>query len=129
MSAAFDYSGLQSTATTLITQFGRAMTLTRDSRVPDPTKPWLTEQGDTSAASAQSIATVGVFTSLDRELAGLTTVERKLGLVLVRTESELPEEVGSDWHLVDGDRTYEVLLSRPLKPGPVLMLYKLGVVL
>lgn len=129
MTTAFDYSGILNTATTRIDQFGRAMTLTRASRVPAGSKPWLTQQGATTASGAQSIAVFGVQTVLDRRNRDEQTVELKVGQFLIRADPELPEEVGRDWELVDGARTYTVIQSSPLQPGGTLLLYKLSVVL
>jgi hypothetical protein len=129
--AAFDYDSLQVTAQGLINRFGRPATLTRAERltVEDPAKPWLPIQGDPAAAPAQAITLQCVFLSLDRTDRDGQVVEAKTQTVLAGAESTLPEEVGPDWTLVDGDRTWELVSSRPLKPGPVLMIYKLELAL
>ena len=132
---AFDYSGLLAVADTLITDFGRAITLRRNSRTPDdPAKPWAIVSG--SAPDIQSIAATGVFLSPKRAAfdsitagvgVGLSNVEQKTARVLVQALSTLPEEMGRDWKVDDGTRTFEVLSSKPIKPGATLMYYDLEV--
>lgn len=127
--AAFDYEGLLVDVAELIEEFGRAATLTRAARVtdaaPDPTKSWLPVQGDAAAAPAQSIDVTAVFLSLTRVNRDGQLVEAKTQSVLIGGQEALPEEVGPDWELTDGTRNWQVLSSKPLKPGPTLMLYRL----
>lgn len=137
--AAFDYSELLATATELIEQFGRSITLTRPSRTPAPAKTWLTQQGAASAAAAQSITTTGVF--LDYETANKgqlmaesrsggaqQTVETKLAVFLVPAEPTLPEEVGPDWKVLEASgREWEITSVEPLQPGPTLLFYTIMV--
>jgi hypothetical protein len=142
VAAAFDYAPLQATAQALINRFGRDATLTRAARlaVPDPTKTWLPVQGqDPAAAPAQSIDVTAAFLSLVRTDRAGQVVEAKTQSVLIGAESELPEEVGPDWTLVDVlpatapagaiAKTWEVLSSKPLRPGETLLLYRLELVL
>ncbi len=136
---AFDYAPVQANAQAQILRFGRNATLTRTARetTANPTagKPWLAQQGDDDlgAASAQSIAVQAVFLSLDRTDRGGQVVEAKTQGVLIGGATVLPEEVGPDWKLTeaaaDGGRVWEVLSSKPLKPGPTLLLYRLELVL
>lgn len=142
MAAPFDYVPLQETAQTLIDRFGRAATLERAARltVEDPAKPWLPVQGqDPAAAPAQSIDVTAAFLSLVRTDRTGQTVEAKTQTVLIGAESELPEEVGPEWTLVEDlpatapsgavAKTWEVLSSKPLRPGPVLLMYRLELAL
>jgi hypothetical protein len=142
MAAAFDYAPLQETAQALIDRFGRAATLTRAARLSteDPAKPWLPVQGqDPAAAPAQSIDVTAAFLSLVRTDRAGQVVEAKTQSVLIGAESELPEEVGPDWTLVDVlpatahagaiAKTWEVLSSKPLRPGGTLLLYRLELAL
>ena len=131
----FDYSGLLAVADTLITDFGRAITLRRNSRTAaDLAKPWA-ERSD-SATDIQAISAVGVFLNSRREAfdavtagvgLGLSNVEQKTTRVLVQALSTLPEEMGRDWKVDDGTRTFEVLSSKPVKPGGTLLYYDLEV--
>ena len=133
----FDYEGLRDDdVAPLILEFGRALTLTRAVRgttaAPIAGKPWLpTTKGDldTDAAVAQSIAVTGVFLSLVKRDRDGQTVEAKTQAVLFVAEDDFPEELGPDWKCVDGTRTYEVLNSQPLKPGPTEMLYRMELAL
>jgi hypothetical protein len=136
MSAAFDYLPLQGTAQELIDRFGRDATLTRDERPttanPPAGKPWVsTLKGDSDldAAPAQSIEVSAVFLSLDRRNRDGQVVEAKTQTVLIGGQEALPEQLGPDWRLVDGTRSWEVLSSKPLTPGPLPMLTKLELAL
>ena len=134
---AFDYSGLLTVADTLISDFGRAITLRRASRTAaDPTKPWSTRS--TVATDIQAIATIGVFLNLERDAlavesgsgigpAGNSNVEEKTVRVLVPAVATLPEEMGRDWQVDDGTRRYEVVSSSPVQPGGTLLYYDLEV--
>lgn len=127
---AFDYSGLLTVATSLIEQFGRPMTLRRASRTPaDPTKPWAARQGAVTASDDQAITSTAVFLDFSRTDRDGQVVEAKRARVLFPAEAALPEEVGPDWQLDDGSRLYEVLESRPVKPGPTLLHYEVVVAL
>ncbi len=136
MSAAFDYLPLQGTAQGLIERFGREATLTRDARPttanPPAGKPWVSTlpgDSDPDAAAAQSILVSAVFLSLDRRNRDGQVVEAKTQSVLIGAQEIIPEELGPDWRLVDGTRSWEVLTSKPLAPGPLLMLSKLELAL
>lgn len=132
--AAFD-ADILAVADELIPFFGRAMTLRRNSRtLADPAKPW--GAVSTSAADIQSIAATGVFlntksSAFDAATAGTgqgtSSVEMKTGKVLVEALAALPEVMGRDWKVDDGQITYEVLASWPLKPGDTLFMYILEV--
>ena len=132
---AFDYSGLLAVADTLIVDFGRPMTLRRNSRTPaDAGKPWAVVSD--SATDIQSIAATGVFLSPKRSAfdavtagvgVGLSNVEQKTARVLVQALATLPEEMGREWKVDDGSRTFEVLSSKPIKPGDTLLYYDLEV--
>jgi hypothetical protein len=138
VSSAFDYQPLQTTAQEQITSKGRAATLTRTIRtttaIPVAGKAWLPTAGgdaDTDAAEAQSIPVTAVFLSLDRRDRAGQVTEAKTQTVLIGAElsSNLPEQIGPDWQLVDGTKTWEILSSKPLAPGPTLMLYRMELAL
>lgn len=125
--AAFDYSGLASTATALIEKFGAAITLERDARAVPPGEPWLSQQGTTAAAPAQSISSTGVQVSLEQSQRDGDVQTANEAVFLVLADSALPEQMGTDWRLVRDGVQYEVQRSRPLKPGSTLLLYKVVV--
>lgn len=136
MSAAFDYVSLEVKVQALIDRFGRAATLARAERptatTPVAGKPWLsTSKGDadTAAAPAQSIPVVGVFTQLDKAYRDGSIAQSKTQTIIIGAELDqaIPEELGPDWTLTDGTSSWECIRARPLKPGPVLMLYKLEI--
>jgi hypothetical protein len=143
VSAAFPYEALRTEKVDpLIVRFGRDVTLTRaalpTTAAPPAGKPWVpTTRGDADTvddAAAQSIGGLkAVFKSLIRTDRDGQTVEAKTQGVIIGAEAELPEQVGKDWKLVeaaaDGGRVWEVVTSRPLKPGPTLMLYTLELAL
>lgn len=134
---AFNYESLQGTAQGLIDRFGRPANLVRAARTTTATVPpgktWLAPQGDADAdaAPAQDIAVTAVFLSLVRTDRLGQVVEAKTQSVLIGAEldADIPEELGPDWTLEEADRTWEVLSSKPLKPGPLLMLTRLELAL
>lgn len=136
--AAFDYDALKAKVDPLLERFGRSLCLTRAARAttaePIAGKPWLsTSKGDATTAEVAAAQTIsdltGVFLSLVRRDRDGQTVEAKTQGVLLLAADELPEEVGPDWQLVDGTRTWEIVSSAPLEPGPVLLLYRLELAL
>jgi len=127
---ALDYTALAAVATRLIGENGRAITLRRESRTPDdPAKPW--GPSDTTAAVAgsadgvQAIAVTGVFLDLERTDRQLTQAELKQSRVLIGPDPDIPEEMGPDWVVDDGDRRFEVVSSKPINPGDTLCYYEL----
>ncbi len=137
MSAAFDYSGLQGVATTLITKFGRPINLRRSSQVPaDGAKPWAARESDAVATDDIVVATTGVFldtirgeetlTSLGLARPASSTIEQASQL-LISNDPLLPSEVGPDWYVDDGSRRWEILTLDLVKPGPTLLFYDLSV--
>lgn len=124
MAAPFDYSRLVSTANRLVSKFGRAATLTRASRTPDPAKPWLTLQGSASVADAQSIAVTIVVPSKEWEHRVDETTKAGSKIVFISVASPLPEEIDTDWVLVDEGYSWNVRSIRPVRPGPELIIYR-----
>lgn len=124
MAAPFDYSRLVGTANRLISRFGRSATLTRAVRTPDVAKPWLSLQGDAAVAAAQSIAVQIVEPSKEWTHRVDETVREGAKIVFISVEAALPEELDTDWVLVDGGHSWVVLSIRPIKPGPTLIVYR-----
>ncbi len=135
---AIDYAKALATATRLISENGRAITVGRRSEAPaDPARPWGPR---TTSAGTVSVSTIGVFLDLDRD--DLTTVTAGLGLggsnvqakgqrVLVPAAPALPSEVGPDWFVEDVStgELHEITASHPLKPGGTLVMYSLELAL
>lgn len=132
---AIDYAKALATATRLISENGRDITVSRSSdTLADPSRPW----GPKESTGGPSVSTIGVFLDLEREDFGAVTaglglvgsnVQAKSQRVLVPADPALPEEVGPDWLVTDvaNGQTYEVFNSKPLKPGPTLIFYTLEV--
>jgi len=136
VSAPFDYSGLLATADRLIERFGRTVTLRRKSESPaTASKPW--GPASSVASDIQAIETTAVFLgpqfeSFDSVTAGIglgvTNVEEKTGRVLVKAlAATLPEELQIGWQIDDGTRVFEIISSRPIKPGGTLMYHDVRV--
>ncbi len=133
--AAFPYAELQTVAQDLIDSAGRPATLVRAERPttanPVAGKPWVSVSkgdADTDAAAAQSIPVTAVFLSLSRRDREGQLVQLKSQEVLIGAElaAGIPEELDPEWTLVDeAGSSWQVLNSRPLQPGPLLMLYRL----
>lgn len=130
---AIDYASSLATATRLISENGRPITLVKQSETAaDPARPW----GPKETTGGDSVATIGVFLDLNRfDLTDVTTgaglgstnVEARQQRILVPAAAALPEEMGPEWQVQDGSLVWEVQVSRPLKPGGTLILYELVV--
>lgn len=121
---AIDYAKLAATAVRLISENGRALSLRKPPQAPaDVAKPW----GARAVAGAVVVATTGAFFDLEREELVETALERRQQRVLIPPEPPLPEELGPRWQVDDGSIRYDVLVSRPVKPGPVVLYYELVV--
>jgi hypothetical protein len=129
----FDYSGLLATATSLIADFGEAVTLRREATTfQDPSAPWegpLTSGGDTQAIAANAVffdLSNDPFTTTGAGIGrGSTPVEEHRARVLVEAASALPEEIGTDWEVDRGGRLYSITAARPQNPGGTLLYYEL----
>ena len=124
----FDYSGLKTTADSLIERFGKAIVLSRDSRLADtPTDnldPWEQDQGPTATSAAQSISGLfGVRINLDKETLNLQTIERPLARWVFQASDALTEEIGPAWTLTADGNTFQVVSTRPVQPGDTLLVY------
>lgn len=118
----FDYAALKAEVPdVLIPRFGIPVTLQRASRAP--AKSWEQDQGPAASSAAQSIATSGVQVALDKDTIEASTQEQRLGRWALTAEPALPEEVGPEWELVVDGLTYPISAVRPVKPGPVILLY------
>ncbi|MGB5810111.1 MAG: hypothetical protein WBG86_06245 [Polyangiales bacterium] len=128
MSASFDYSGLKTTADSLIARFGIPITLVRQSR-SDGLDPWEQDQGPAATSAAQSVTANGVQVSLDKLTLELQTIERPLGRWVVDASTAIPEPLDTLWKLAANGLTYDVTAINPVQPGDTLMLYFVTVAL
>jgi len=137
MSTTFDYSTLLETAQSLISQFGRTVTLVRQSDVPaDPLRPWGAPA--TTGTDTVSAEVLAVFLGTDRGAfpdvsagrggSGQTNVEQKTSRVLVAADASLfALEIGPEWRIDDGARLWDIVTSEPVQPGGTLIYYDLEV--
>lgn len=136
---ALDYTALQATATRLITENGRSVTMQRSSVTPaDPAKPWAARETDAVASDDQSVTAIGVFLE-SREGLGpfaenflltrpaTTNVERATRLLLPASTELTTADLEADWYVSDGSTRWEVLSIKPVKPASVLVYYDLQV--
>lgn len=152
MATAFDYSGLATTAETLIDRFGRNVTFTRKNYFGEAVsgKPWRGPSIGTSTFSVKAV----VYDYDDRAINGDTV---KLGdrRVLVSADAlaaagwgdgttwssmdypwgdaaspwDTQESAGPDLDdtMLDGGRNYKVVRALPIKPGGSTLVYELQV--
>lgn len=139
---AFDYSDLAATATTLIADFGRDVTLRLQPQQPaDSAKPW--DDAQAPAVATDDVTLDGVkaaFLDPAEEDRQGQTVEVVRARVLVAATSLIEEVPGAGcpddttqvthdldqrWQVVDGARAYEILRAVPVKPGGTLLYYDL----
>ncbi len=125
MSTAFPYDALALKAEALLAAAGRSMELVPPPPSSDPSAPW---EGPGALPAAVSV--VAVFVGPDRGPAfppGSTlaprAVEGRAGRVLLSGRLVLPEPLGRGWTLRDGSVRYVVDELRPVKPGPVTVLW------
>ena len=134
MSTAF-YTGLKTTADSLLAEFGEAVTLRREATTfADPAAPW--EGPTVSGGDTQAVAANAVFFDLSNDPftttgagigRGSTPVEEHRARVLVQATTLLPEEMGTDWVIDRGGRQYAITASRPQNPGGTLLYYEMVV--
>ena len=104
------------------------MTLTRDSKTPSGSKPWLDPPSASDPASAaQSISVTGVRATLAKFDRTGEDAQEASGVFFISTAVTIPEEVSTAWKLVDGAKTYAVREISPVQPGDTLLVYRLEV--
>lgn len=124
MTAAFDYSGLKTTADSLIDRFGKDVVLSRGSHESVNLDAWEQSQGPTSEDPAQSISGIrGVQIKLDRETLELQTIDRPMGRWVLQAASAIPDDVGPEWILSADGASFQIITLRPVKPGDTLLVY------
>lgn len=114
---AFDYTGLAGTATTLITKFGRDVTLTKKGASSStPGKPWL---GGTATDTPSS--TVKAAFAVNADVFKDDTRVRAADKVCLIDGAVEPEEGDK---VVDGGRTFEVIAVAAIQPGDTALAYQ-----
>ena len=130
----YDYSGLQATATRLITKFGRQVTLLRESQVAaDPSKPW-NGPGDAVDPAELPIYAAFVPPNTVRQFGltalGLgTDMERLLQMSeQIAISATADNDVRDYQDLRDTDNTvWGIIGIQQLKPGTTGILSFIGV--
>jgi len=125
MATAFDYSGLVTVANDLISSFGRTATLARATRVPSGAKPWLAQQGAAAVSGAQTFSVKIVETAKAHAHRPAEDVKSTAKIIFMSVETALPEEIDTDWQIIDGGITYQVRSIRVVAPGGTLIVYRL----
>jgi hypothetical protein len=129
---AFDYVPIKAVADTLIPSFGVPVVLSRAARAA--TKSWEQDQGPAASSDAQSISdglfgvqiTKDVETQAKQNLAGRgSNVAQEINSArwVLTAPTTLPEEVGPEWILTAKGTSYPVLVSTPVAPGSLLLVY------
>ena len=114
---AFDYSSLASIANTLISDFGRSMTLRRRSHtVPDTDKPWEITESNTD----YSITAVMDDYSA-REVDGATIQEGDRRVMFAASGLSITPEAGDQ--IIDDSIAYTIVHVEQLKPGDTALIY------
>jgi hypothetical protein len=128
---ALSYSALAAKADSLITKFGRSMTLTRNDQADpsDPSKPW---RGSTGAADV-SITVIGVFTDYTKEDVDGTLVRRGDKKVILSASAATTAAGSSNSKvedydaLVDGGVSWNIVHTTVVEPGDTRIIYELQV--
>lgn len=105
------YDGMASTVTSLLTQFGQAITLSRDSSEFDPVK------GRDVSVSQASLATVGVWQLISAKLVDGTRI--RLGDKFLLIDATVAPQVGDK---VDG---WSVVEITEINPAGTALAYRL----
>jgi hypothetical protein len=131
---AIDYVAAAATATRLITENGRDITLRKPSSTPvDPAKPWGAAQTDAVASDDEAVVVKGVFLGPVKSHAPLAVnaglsrpsevPEEQSSQLLIEPHEDLPEELDTQWVVIDGTRRWEILSIIPVKPAGTLVYY------
>ena len=118
---AFDYSGLESVASTLVADFGQAATLRVVTHTPDPVKPW--EQTDTNTDYAVTVV-LEEFNAWERQTIDTIQVGDRKALVAAKDLTVAP---AVDHLLLLGGVEFRVVAVETLDPGGTPLVYSLQV--
>ena len=123
-----DYVKLAGVATRLIGENGREVLLKRQSQtLADPARPW----GPSATTGGSSVPVTAVFLDPERRQTTSGDIQpsaqleefKRVRVLIAASEAGLPAEVGPDWYIEDGARRLEIVISRPVKPGGLLLYY------
>lgn len=122
---AFDYSEFVQLARDLTTEFGRAVTLKKDSVADeDNTKPWRApDEAASNSTSALEIETLGAEVEGDERTFGDMLPRGKKGFVLPYPTGVLAFDPEEATILLDGTRPWKIVKVNAIKPGPTVCAY------
>ncbi len=114
-----DYVKLAATAKRLIDANGRAISIVPRS-LADPSKPWLGTVDDTP------VPAIGVFTEYNRRDIDGTKIQRSDQELSIAADG-LAVDIENVDAVLDGATTWQVVDTTVVKPGPIVLVYKLQV--
>lgn len=114
---AFDYSGIQTTASTLLTSFGQAVTI---NRILSETYDAVT--GTSSNVTTLNTAGVAVLTRIDRAYKEQASGTIEDGDLMAVFDSTIEPKVADT--ITIGSTNYNVISVQVVKPGDTAIVYK-----
>lgn len=117
----FNYQRLLNTVDRLLRKFGDAGQVVFYQDVPNPTEPW-----GPPTRTQITVPVVAVFIKATEQHADgkLIQIGDEIALISGKTARDLTNVSGS---LIRGGQTWKVENIKPIKPGPINMLYKVKV--
>ena len=120
---AFDYSGLVETALELIDDFGRSVTLTKKGATSTtPGKPW---EGGTDDDPTE-VPVSAVFTEIGDTFRDDDRVRSTDQLCLIAASALGAVEPVSGDKITDEGKVHAVVAVKPIKPGPVGIVFMIA---
>jgi len=130
---AFDYISLANKAAALVTKFGRSVTLVKFDETPaDAAKPWrgnLTPRTDPDASTAVDAVFVepASVEQLGWSVAKPEFFDRSTQILIVAPGATFSSNLEGYDEVIDGSVRWKITGVEILKPGPLRMLYFIGV--
>jgi hypothetical protein len=120
---AFDYSGLNTTAQTLLSDFGRDVVLRqRSNTLIDPARP---SRGFNTGNVDLTVK--AVFASIKKDQFQESAIEDGDQLCIVSALAASGIEIGTDDLIVDAGDVLQIVAVDKVKPGGTTMVWKLAV--
>ena len=117
----FNYAGLQKTADSLVTQFGRSVTYRqRAVTIPDTARPW-----EATKADVDSTVDVVFMDFGDAEKQSSVVEENDSRILVASKDLGLTPTAGD--MIVDGTEVYVMVYVSEVKPGGTALIYDLHV--
>ncbi|MBV1960320.1 MAG: hypothetical protein KUG48_01780 [Oleibacter sp.] len=119
---AIDYESIALEAALLISEAGRELIFQRPSETPvDEQKPWL---GNVNELLPKPVE--GVVTNYESENIDGEVIQHGDKLVIVGGEF-FPDGMESYTKVIDGDKTWGIVGFKEIKPGSVVIVYKVQI--